>query len=70
MQYILYYLFAGVAVALILDISHRTIRKYVTEEEYENLKYTNYERLYTMVAWPFIVYGVIKGIIQNKQNEQ
>lgn len=55
---------------LILDVLHRFTKNLVEEEAFENMRYTNYERVYAIIAWPILLIGTIIAMIKGSRNKQ
>lgn len=53
---------------LIFDLMHYATRRIVPEEVYNETRYTNPERVYTIVLWPIVLYTLVIAIIKSKRS--
>jgi len=61
LNYITIYFVTGMLFMLLLDVMHNKI-KHLLEGD-TKLSYTNFERIYVIIAWPLILFFVIKNLI-------
>lgn len=62
------YLLIGLVLMLMFDLMHYATRRIVPEEVYNETRYTNPERVYTIVLWPIVLYTLMIAIIKSKRS--
>ena len=62
------YLLIGLVLMLLFDLMHYATRRIVPEEVYNETRYTNPERVYTIVLWPIVLYTLAIAIIKSKRS--
>ena len=63
LQYIASYLFIGICISFLVDISFGTIREKLESED-DEFEWGNVERLVIILIWPYAIFLLIKGILK------
>jgi hypothetical protein len=70
MIYVAAYLIIGTIFMLYMDIALYFLRKSESEFYYEELEFTNMERLRVILKWPIALYAYIQGIVSALKNKK
>lgn len=70
MIYIAIYLVIGTIFMLYMDIALYFLRKSESEFYYEELEFTNMERVRVILKWPIAIYAYIMGLVSALKNKE
>lgn len=70
MIYIAIYLVVGTIFMLYMDVALYFLRKSESEFYYEELEFTNMERIRVILKWPIAIYAYIMGLVSALKNKE